>query len=279
MRPSQALNPARNLYHRLQWLGDYHPDLLLASSEAPMVRRLIRRLQPRQTEHGLIRVGPARDGGYLLPNDLDGIASCFSPGVNNQIDFDLAMAQRGLRVHLADASVAAPLDMTGTMTFEPMFIGSEDHGSVMTMETWVAKVGEEGDHELMLQMDIEGSEYEVLASMTSALLARFRILAIEFHMLDQLWNPGFFRLVAPLFRKLTTHHQCVHIHPNNCHAAIERGGLVIPRTMEFTFLRRDRIQQDLGPFSQFPHPLDTDNTDLAPLPLPSCWWNPQDEAA
>lgn len=272
MNTSAALNPARDLYHRLQWFADYQPRLLLPPSEAPMLMRLMRRVQPRKTEHDLIRLGPARDGGYLIPNDLEGITSCFSPGVNNQIEFDLDLNRRGIRVHMADASVSAPQGMTSTMTFEPMFIGAEDHGSVMTMDTWVRHAQEEGDHDLMLQMDIEGSEYEVIASMSSALLARFRIMAIEFHMLDQLWNPGFIRLVAPLFRKLSTQHQCVHIHPNNCHGVIERGGLVIPKIMEFTFLRRDRIQQDLGPCSTFPHPLDTHNTDLTPIVLPACWW-------
>lgn len=277
MNTSQFLNPARDLYHRLQWLADYHPKLLLPVSDSEMMMRLIRRVQPRKTEHELIRIGSALDGGYLIPDDLDGIGACFSPGVNNQIEFDLDVARRGIRVHMADASVAAPEGMVRNMTFEPMFVGAEDHGSIMTMDSWVEKAQEDGDHDLMLQMDIEGSEYEVIASMSSALLSRFRILAIEFHLLDNLWNPGFFRLVAPLFRKLTTHHQCVHIHPNNCHRGIERAGIMIPRTMELTFLRRDRIKHDCGPCTDFPHPLDVDNSSLPPFILPPCWWLPQDE--
>jgi hypothetical protein len=277
MTNSSLLDPARDIYHRLQWLADYQPALLLPVSELPMMRRLIRRVQPRQTEHALIRVGPANDGGYLIPDDLDGIRSCFSPGVNNQIEFDLALARRGIRVHMADASVSAPDGMASNMTFEPMFLGAEDHGSVMTMESWVQKVQEEGDHDLMLQMDIEGCEYEVIASMSSALMSRFRIMAIEFHLLDNLWNPGFFRLVAPLFRKLATHHQCVHIHPNNCQGVVDRGGIQIPRIMEMTFLRKDRIQQDLGPSTQFPHPLDADSSELPTLVLPPCWWMAQEE--
>lgn len=277
MSNSELLNPARDIYHRLQWLAAYDPSLLLPVSELPMMMRLIRRVQPRQTEHALIRIGPTHDGGYLIPDDLDGIGSCFSPGVNNQIEFDLALARRGIRVHMADASVATPDGMVSNMTFAPMFLGAEDHGSVMTMESWVQRVQEEGDHDLMLQMDIEGCEYEVIASMSSALLRRFRILAIEFHLLHNLWNPGFFRLVAPLFRKLATHHQCVHLHPNNCQGVIDRGGIQIPRIMEMTFLRKDRIQHDLGTCTQFPHPLDADSAEFPTLVLPPCWWMPQNE--
>jgi hypothetical protein len=44
-------------------------------------RRLVHRLHPVVTTHPLIRVGAHGDGGYLVPDDLDGIAACFSPGV------------------------------------------------------------------------------------------------------------------------------------------------------------------------------------------------------
>ncbi len=42
---------------------------------------LIYRLHPVKTEYDLIRFGPKGDGGYLLPDNLDNIEACFSPGV------------------------------------------------------------------------------------------------------------------------------------------------------------------------------------------------------
>lgn len=122
-------------------------------------------------------------------------------------------------------------------------------------------------------MNIEGSEYQVLARVSDALLSRFRIIVIEFQYLDHLWNQGFFYLVAPIFNRLLRSHYCLHIHPNNCCGSIVRGGLEIPRIMEFTFLRKDRVTAPQPLPHQFPHHLDVENTARPPLVLPQCWWN------
>ena len=42
---------------------------------------LLTRLYPYDSGHTLLRLGPNGDGGYLVPDDLDGITHCFSPGV------------------------------------------------------------------------------------------------------------------------------------------------------------------------------------------------------
>jgi hypothetical protein len=41
---------------------------------------LIRSLHPIDSGVPLIRLGPDGDGGYLIPDDLNGIQYCFSPG-------------------------------------------------------------------------------------------------------------------------------------------------------------------------------------------------------
>ncbi len=79
-----------------------------ASTEA--VAEFLSTIRPVETEHPLIRVGGDGDGGYLIPNDLEGIAACFSPGVATTADFEAGMAARGIRCFLADASVEASAD-------------------------------------------------------------------------------------------------------------------------------------------------------------------------
>lgn len=68
----------------------------------------MRRLQPVPVPEGLWRFGPHGDGGYLMPNDLDGVVGCLSPGVSFECGFDTAIAERGIDVFMADASVAGP---------------------------------------------------------------------------------------------------------------------------------------------------------------------------
>ena len=86
-------------------------------SDSHAVRDLIARLHPVATEHPLIRAGSDGDGGYLIPDDLTGIAACFSPGVDNRATFESALIARGIPCFLADASVNdAPIrELHGTL--------------------------------------------------------------------------------------------------------------------------------------------------------------------
>ena len=52
------------------------------------LRELIRALHPAVPGRELIRLGPEGDGGYLLPDDLDGVQCCFSPGVSTESRFE-----------------------------------------------------------------------------------------------------------------------------------------------------------------------------------------------
>ena len=67
---------------------------------------LVKKLRPIKTKFPLIRVGSKNDGGYLIPDDLKGISTCFSPGVdiNSSFENDLLM-RKNINSHLADFSV------------------------------------------------------------------------------------------------------------------------------------------------------------------------------
>lgn len=230
----------------------------------------IRALWPLDGGVELIRLGPDGDGGYLVPDDLEGIGAGFSPGVSTESGFERDLAERGMRVYLADYSVAGPAEDNPGFDFEKKFVGSFPSDATMTMDDWKrSKIGDDGG-DLLLQMDIEGAEFETILNMSPGLMRQFRILLIEFHYLHQLWNKPWFLLASRAFRKILATHSVVHIHPNNCCGSLNSRGLEIPRVAEFTFLRNDRLRsRDFR--TRFPHPLDRDNTRKKTLPLPRCW--------
>jgi hypothetical protein len=51
------------------------------ASKQENLENFFAQINPVITEHELMRLGADHDGGYLIPNDLDGITACFSPGV------------------------------------------------------------------------------------------------------------------------------------------------------------------------------------------------------
>ena len=232
-----------------------------------MVEALLGKLHPVASGKELIRLGPRGDGGYLIPDDLEGIKACFSPGVSNIAGFEIDCADRGMEVFMADGSVEMPPAFHPRFTFTQQFIGPTTRANFISLQDWVDKSLPDFGADLLLQMDIEGSEYAVLLSVPERLLRRFRIIVIEFHYLDYLFSQPIFAFYFHVFQKLLRHHTCVHIHPNNTCPPLKIGDLEIPQMAEFTFLRSDRILQHT--FARnFPHPLDCDNTARASLALP-----------
>ena len=248
------------------------------TTHASRLQKLVEAMRIQPTEQNLIRVGPDHDGGYLLPDDLEGLEYCFSPGVASCSDFEMQLAERGFRVFLADRSVDSPPLQHPNFYFQKKFIAASncEAAGVMSLDTWyhemVAPVSPESP-EALLQMDIEGCEYEVLHNLSDTLLSRFRIVIIEFHKLNQLADRFAFSLMAPAIHKLLRSHVVVHIHPNNYRRALAIHGVEIPANMEITFLRRDRLKAT-DKVNAYPNPLDRPCVAAKPeLVLPRCWYS------
>lgn len=240
------------------------------ATDKDTLQSLIDSLSPQSTDKKLIRMGPEGDGGYLVPDDLNGVLACFSPGVSTGSGFEKDCADLGIRVFLADNSVENPVDSHDRFFFSKKHVGVTTNDDFTTIDDWVSTSLPESQGDLILQIDIEGYEYETFLSMSDRLLSRFRIIVAEFHTLDQLWNGPFYQLASRAFEKILQTHRCVHIHPNNSTPSQYREGLFIPPTLEFTFLRKDRILKSSTNHS-FPHPLDSDNSAHPSLTLPKCW--------
>ncbi len=237
------------------------------------VLQLIRSLRPRHCGSPLIRIGEAADGGYLVPDDLCGIEYCFSPGVSDTAVFENALAERSIHSFLADYSVARPPLERPEFTFDRKYIGAVNDEVYMTLEAWKERYLPGYGGEMLLQMDIEGAEYEVILSTPLSLLASFRILIIELHWLERLFDPFAFGIVKACCQKLLSRFYVVHAHPNNCSGLLRHNGIEIPDVMELTFYSLARRAP--GAFcSTYPHPLDVDNCRAsAPMILPECWWS------
>jgi hypothetical protein len=237
------------------------------------VTSLIEKLHPYKIDKDLIRLGPPGDGGYLIPDELKGIAACFSPGVADISDFEQDCIHLGMKVFMADNSVDKPNlnTLPDNYNFIKKHIGAVNTADFITMDSWVNSFSLKQEEDLLLQMDIEGAEYQALLSMSDSQLKRFRILVIEFHSLECFWNPHFFRMAEMTFDKILQNHSCVHIHPNNCSPIDSNFGIKIPETAEFTFLRHDRATFERGEL-QFPNKLDFDNTSKKHIALPRNWY-------
>ena len=237
------------------------------------LERFIEKLRPKPVGKNLIRIGGNGDGGYLLPDDLSGISTCFSPGVDITSTFEEELAERyGVNSFMVDFSVDKPPIENKLFHFEKKFLGNKNDEKFIRLEDWV-KSSVIDNSDLLLQMDIEGAEYEVIIDTPREVFKKFRIMAIEFHSLDIIFNKNAFKIVEAVFDKLSNDFTVAHIHPNNSRPIINKQLIDIPELLEFTFLRNDRVEHSDEKL-KFPHALDEQCAPhRPPRHLPQCWWN------
>ena len=241
-------------------------------------------MKPKPSPYRLKRIGGRGDGAYLVPDDLDGIEACFSPGVDNFKNFEDELADiYKIKCHTCDYSSDVSQFKTplreGMQTFKKKWLDIDGGIDSISLEEWVEELSPEANRDLLLQMDIEGAEYRNLLNCKDSVLKRFRIIVIEVHYLNVVRDVvEFEKELGPLLRKLDQNFVCVHSHPNNCCGdfMLCETGLNIPQVHELTFLRRDRFGQVNASSLHkplIPHPLDI-SLNLArnpPLFLSKAW--------
>jgi len=243
----------------------------LDMSRCPLaIREALEFLRPKPSPWPLMRIGGARDGAYLVPENLEGIVACFSPGVRNSKAFeDELLVNNGMRSHLMDFSSSPELFLTplvdGTQTFQKKWLAADTDDVSLSMADWINLTEPDTEGDFLLQIDIEGAEWSILPFLPVEILKRFRIIVIELHKLDDIFSdPNLFASKAEgVFSLLKENFTVVHAHPNNCCGRSKNlfsSGMRIPRTLEITMVRSDVHEQALASAKalppELPHPLD-----------------------
>ena len=224
-------------------------------------------IRPLETSKKMIRIGSGQDGGYLVPDDLEGIKYCFSPGVGDNSSFEEDLYSKyKIHSYLCDNSVEYPNSKSNGIKFLKKHLGLSDTDSTISFRKWLSN--NKIDNEMILQMDVEGFEYDFLFDTTAEDLNKFRIIIIEFHSFEDIFTYHGFKLINSSFLKILKTHSVVHIHPNNIISPFSYKGIEIPTGIEVTFYNNSRILKKSFNKS-FPHFLDKpcikENEDF-PLP-------------
>ena len=204
---------------------------------------------------------------------FQGIKYCFSPGVGSISKFENDLTKKKIKCFLADYSVNPKFE-NNLIDFDKKFIGASSYENYLNLNDWIKKkLDDESNSDLMLQMDIEGDEYEVINSLNDKTLKKFRIILIEFHQLHYLFDNFMFKKIDKAFKKIMKLFNCTHIHPNNSVDFIFKDkNIIIPPVLEFSFLRKDRgniIDKNLSFPSKLDHPNISNKRDIK---LPICWY-------
>jgi|TARA_B110000027_G_scaffold106774_1_gene113484 hypothetical protein len=270
MRNNKSLFVVRWVKKMIKMLLYKYNVRVYRSVDEKKILEVIDILKPYHLGHELIRVGGSGDGGYLIPNLLNQIDFCFSPGVGKISEFELELKSNGIKSFLADYSVEGPA-ADNLFNFKKKYIKSFNSDISITINDWIETSVENKESNFLMQMDIEGSEYEVINSISEKNLKRIKILIIEFHHLEFLTNEVFLETFKSVIKKLGNYFEVNHIHPNNCCGTSEINNVIFPNVMEVTFLNKEFVKVK-EKVNKLPHKLDVKNVERKKDIILSDYW-------
>lgn len=246
----------------------------LLPSSKDRLRETLQLLSPWDAGVDLVRFGQQGDGGYLVPSDFEELDAVLSPGVAHDWSFEAEIGDRlDVPSYMIDGSVDQPMGLTPLQHFDRLWLGARTRKSVISLQDWVAEISKRYHGDLLLQMDIEGAEYGVFNACPLSTLRRFRTIVVEYHGLEWIkFAPALKYRILPTLRKLSIDFEVVHVHPNNCCGTFEVNHVEVPRVLEVTYLRRDRLGHQGTQRARLPHPLDRDCVEgMESIRLPEYW--------
>jgi hypothetical protein len=182
-----------------------------------------------------IRLGNDFDGGYVVVDTLPTLDSVLSLGVGTDISFEAELSKHVSRIDFYDHTVhELPFNLDNS-NFMKLGIGGLAEPGFITLDDALCSFPK-GDN-ILLKMDIESSEWSVLANSSSGVLSRFQQVVIEFHGLFEITSQLLGQEILKSLIKLNESHKLVHLHVNNYEPVRIIAGVPIPNVLEATYLR------------------------------------------
>ena len=153
--------------------------------------------------NNMVRVGPANDGGYVIVDgfDYDLFISC---GIATDIRFeDCFLDINKIKCIAFDGTISSFPSHRNSIDWIPKNIGHLNNEKTTNLKEYM-----QGSKKIFLKMDIEGSEFNWIDSMTEAELDNISQMILEVH-----WPFDIYRM--NMLEKLNKTHYITHIHGNN----------------------------------------------------------------
>jgi len=190
-----------------------------------------------------IRLGDDCDGGYVVVDNIKKKDVCLSIGIGDNISFDKAISPFVSRIHMYDHTVDTPRDLPSNAIFNKIGLSREIRHNMTTLDECINRISDE--EEVILKIDIEGSEWEVLQSVSLDNLSRCKQIIVELHNFHFVRNDELFDSMLLALDKLNCLHTSVNIHANNWSAFEIIVGVPVPNVLEVTYIRSDLIKKDM----------------------------------
>jgi hypothetical protein len=221
------------------------------------VFKVLTLLRPYDISIPKVRVGPLRDGGYVLAR-VDGTPGLISFGISNDVRFEKAIAEDGYRCFMYDHTIDDLPEHHTKFNFCKIGVsGTHDEGhDLLSIMSHLDRI----DHSqnMLLKIDVEGAEWDVFSTIDIDDLEKFDQIVGEFHWFLQLGDEQFRKKVHESPVRITSKFTLFHVHANNCRPLGFVDGFAVADVLEFSFIRTELIQRSPST-SIFPESCDNAN--------------------
>ena len=162
-----------------------------------------------------ILLGEKYDGCYVLLDDFINIKIAYSFGISRNIQFDKALADKGIDIYMYDHTInSLPYNNT---KFHWKKIGlcgvGKQYPNLKNLEELINENGHTKENNMILKMDIEHWEWESIINLKESTLKQFKYIAIEFHFRDEK-NYNETNIYYNVIKKLSKTHQAFYVRCN-----------------------------------------------------------------
>lgn len=220
-------------------------------------------IQPKIINKKFIRIGSVNDGGYVMVDNFEKTDYLISMGIGGDIEFETDILKKISGADLYDEVFEDLNDKLTNYRFFNESIGVNNQQT--TLESCINRVNTSKD--LILKMDIEGSEWDLLDNINSSILNNFKQMVIEFHLCRKFLLPERFKYeeyqkAIRVFNKINETHYPVHAHLNTWGSLFYYAGQIVPNTFEMTYIRKDMVDDVYDRIRSDAEMLDSPNSEL-----------------
>ena len=187
-----------------------------------------------------ILIGEKKDGSYVLLDDFKDIKIAYSFGISYKIDFDKALADRGIDIYMYDHTINNLPYNNSKFHWQKIGIAGnkEKNDKLKTLEELILINGHTLEKNMILKMDVEYSEWNSLKDLPDNILNQFKYILIEFHF-DEKKN---IKLYYNVLKKLQNNHQVFYIRCNGRNKIITFGNNRICKYLEVSYVIKEGNQ-------------------------------------
>ena len=162
-----------------------------------------------------ILLGEKSDGCYVLLNDFSNIKIAYSFGISTNIQFDKALADKGIDVYMYDHTInSLPYENPKFHWKKIGLCGKKTNSTELkTLEEMINENGHNNELNMILKMDIEHWEWESINDLNEDTLNKFKYIAIEYHFHDESEENNQ-NLYYNVLKKISNSHQAFYARCN-----------------------------------------------------------------